>query len=162
MEKKISMEASQVAMMCTDNEQIYQKERAKEDYFQEDNLADKDRPKGTKEPEIPFVATGIYPRDYILDLLKLAKENSAGHIMIKMGRANAPIQIGFLSDDKLNGNELKLTYLWLAPRIDSDEEDTLEGITKQIGIYQAEVKRLVEKQTILLNEKGKDVLQKPL
>jgi hypothetical protein len=161
MDKKGSMDSSQVAMLVTENESVYQTERMKDEFFQE--------PAGTssmKEPNLPLVASGVYPRKYIEDMLKRAKANGSSHIIVKMSRKDKPIQIGFRSEDKLNPRQADqpepLTYLWLAGRVDEENDDTLETINKAIEIYQNEVKKLVERQAELLKEAGKDAAQKAL
>jgi hypothetical protein len=157
MEKKLSMDSKQIALLVTENEETYQRERTRKngDFFQEPSTV-------TKEPGVAFVASGVYPREYILDFLKMAKESGATYIMIDMARKDAPMRIGFTSKDKLNEGKETLTYLWLAPRIDNDKEDTLESIQAQITLFSNELAKLKETETKMLEKKAKETEQKPL
>ena len=144
MDRKLSMDPSQVAMLGTENEAIYMAERTKGDYFQTENDPDKKGTGVTKEPTVALMAIGIYPLTYLLDFFKLAKANKASHMKIEMGRENRPLRLEFLSYDNLNqvngSPKIEKTWFFLAPRIDSNYPDpTVEQINAAIQLHENEI-----------------------
>lgn len=151
METKKSMDPKQIAMLCTENQQIYMSERARGDFFENDNDPDKKGVGPSKEPQIPLCAKGTYPLKYLMEFFKLAKQSKANHITFEMAKENRPLRMEFLSGDALNlergSPKLEKTWLWVAPRVSSDDESiiTKEEIESKISAYENEIKLLRER-----------------
>jgi hypothetical protein len=144
MEKKMSMDSKQIAMLVTENQSIYMAERSKGDFFSADNDPQTAGTGVTKEPTLALMAKGTYPLDYMLDFLKLAKKSKTTHITIQMGREDRPIKLEFISDDNLNMEnghpKGEKTWFFLAPRIDSDyPELSVAQINEAIQLLESEI-----------------------
>jgi hypothetical protein len=144
MDVKRSMDESLVSMLATENQSIYMAERAKGDYFSQDNDPNTAGKGITKEPPLAVIATGTYPLAYLMTFLKLGKANKATHVKIEMGRQDRPLRVEFKSGDSLNLEngqpKEEKTWLYCAPRIDNDYEDPpKEKILEYIAFHENEI-----------------------
>jgi hypothetical protein len=150
METKKSMDSTQVAMLCTNSEQIYMAERTKGDYFASDSDPDKKGTGITKEPTVAVCAYGKYPIRYLLEFFKLGKANKATHVKFELGRENRPLRLEFESRDALNMEngiaKLEKTWMYCAPMVDNDYVDPpKEKILEYIALYENEIVLLKNK-----------------
>lgn len=151
METRKSMDPSQVAMLCTNNQAIYMAQRSDGEYYQNDNDPDQAGKGVVKEPEVPLVAKGTYSLKYLMDFLKLAKQNKVHEIKIELGRENRPARLEFVSGDSLNlergSPKAEKTWFYLAPKImnDDEEEPSKEKLLQSISFYEKEIEILRSK-----------------
>ena len=150
MEKKASMDETNVSMLVTENQSVYMAARAKGTYFSADNSPDTAGKGIVKEPAVALVAVGAYPISYLLEILKLAKANKASKIKIELGRQDRPMRLEFVSGDSLNLErgfpKDEKTWAYIAPNIENDHPNLTEAqLREAIQLHENEIKLLMDR-----------------